>query len=61
MGLASRGLSVGVFLAAIHAVSSVGKEVNKLVDALIKIQLSLSALLKVAFYMDLPSEVPERI
>jgi len=55
------GYTAGQFLAALTAMESVALEAVSLHDSLLDMQLSLSALLKVRFYMNLPSEVPERM
>ena len=59
--MAWSGTSAGVLLAALTAMQTMGRESEKLFDALIQLQLSVSALLRVSHCMNLQSDVPERM
>jgi ABC-type multidrug transport system fused ATPase/permease subunit len=55
------GISTGVLLAALTAMTEMGKLSENLFSALIQMQLAVSALLKVSMYMNLPTDVPDRM
>ena len=53
--------SAGLFLALLSSVQRLGKEAERLFSNLIQVQLSLSSLLKISMYMNLETDVPERM
>ena len=55
------GVSAGFFIAVLNALQTIGQEAEDLFSALIHVQLSLSALLKISMYMNLDTDLPERM
>jgi len=54
-------LTIGTFLASLSAVKSMGSEAEALFDSIMRIQLSVSSLLKITFYMNMDTDVGERL
>ena len=54
-------MSAGVFLAVLTATQQMGAEADALFNALLQIQLSISALLKVYALMNMPTDIKERM